>query len=108
MVGTEHVVCLLGRALEDDYHEGTHEEGPIYHLVCLVRSAVVEDSIVGVILVAEQPSQLSRVPMDHREVERSEIFVEREVCQVVVDIEEERILVILRWLCARNPIEFIC
>jgi hypothetical protein len=46
--------------------------------------------------------------MDHREVERSEIFVEREVCQVVVDIEEERILVILRWLCARNPIEFIC
>ena len=68
----------------------------------------MEDPIVGVILVTEQPRQLSRVPMDHREVERSEIFVEREVCQVVVDIEEERILVILRWLCSRNPIEFIC
>mgnify|MGYP003331584019 CR=1 FL=1 len=26
----------------------------------------------------------------------------------VVDVEEERILVILRWLCTRYPIELIC
>ena len=108
MVGTEHVPGLLRRAFQDDYHESTHEERPIDHLVRLIGSAIMEDTIVGVVLVAQQPGQFPRIPMHHRQVQRTEIFVEREVRQIVVDIEEECILVILWWLCARDPIEFIC
>ena len=46
--------------------------------------------------------------MDHRKIEGTEIFVEWEVCQIVVDIEEEGILVILWWLGSRHPIQFVC
>ena len=108
VVGAEHVPGLLGGAFQDDDHEGTHEECPIYHFVRLVRSAIMEDSIVGVILVAQQPCELPRIPVDHRQVQGSEIFVEWEVCQVVVDVEEKCILVILRWLCTGDPVKFIC
>jgi len=107
VVGSEHVPCLLGGALQNDYHESTHQECAIDHLVSLVGGTIVKDTIVGVVLVAEQPSQLARIPMDHCQVQGTEIFVEREVRQIIVDIEEECILVILRWLCARYPIQFV-
>jgi hypothetical protein len=107
VVGSEHVPCLLGGALQNDYHESTHQECAIDHLVSLVGGTVVKDTIVGVVLVAQQPSQLARIPMDHCQVQGTEIFVEREVRQIIVDIEEECILVILRWLCARYPIQFV-
>jgi hypothetical protein len=58
----------------------------------------MEDTIVGVVLVAKESGQFPRIPMDHGQVEGTEIFVEWEVCQIVVDIEEEGILVILWWL----------
>ena len=45
--------------------------------------------------------------MDHGQIEWTEIFVEREVRQVIVNIEEERVLVVLRWLGARDPVELI-
>ena len=52
MVRSEHVIGLLCLALEYDNHECTHEKSAIDHLISLVRSAVVEDTIVGVVLVA--------------------------------------------------------
>jgi hypothetical protein len=38
--------------------------------------------------------------MHHGQVQRSKIFVEWEISEIVVDIEKECILVILRWLRA--------
>jgi len=108
MVWAEHVPRLFRSALQNYYHKGTHEECPIDHLIGLVGSAVVEDPIVGVVLVPQQPGELPRIPVHHRQVQGPEVFVEREVCQVVVDIEEESILVILRWLGTGHPVEFIC
>ena len=67
----------------------------------------MEDSVVRVILIAKKSSEFTRVPVDHCEIEWTEIFVEWEVCQVIINIEEERVLVVLRWLCTRNPIQFI-
>ena len=46
--------------------------------------------------------------MNHCQIQRSKIFVEGEIGQVVVDVEEESILVILRWLGVGNPKQFIC
>ena len=45
--------------------------------------------------------------MDHCKVERAEVLVEREVGQVVVDIEEESVLEVLRRLGIRNPVQLI-
>ena len=45
--------------------------------------------------------------MDHGEVERTEIFIEREVGQVVVNVKEESILEVLRRLCIRNPVQLV-
>ena len=59
MIRSEHIPCFLRRALENDDHEGTHEECPVDHLVRLVRRAVVEDTIVRVVLVSQQSGQLS-------------------------------------------------
>lgn len=68
----------------------------------------MEDPIVRVVLVPQQPGELPRIPVHHRQVQRSKIFVEWEVCQIVVDVEEEGILVILRWLRTGDPVKFIC
>lgn len=67
----------------------------------------MEDSVVRIVLVAKKPGEFTRVPMNHREIEWTEVFIEWEVCQVIINIEEERVLVVLRWLCTRNPIQFV-
>jgi len=41
--------------------------------------------------------------MDHSKVERSKVFVEWEVSQIIVDVEEKGILEILWRLCITNP-----
>jgi hypothetical protein len=46
--------------------------------------------------------------MDHGKIQRPKILVERKVIEVLVDIEEERILVILRWLDITNPEKLVC
>lgn len=33
MISSEGVICFLGRNLQHDYHEGTHEEGSIGQFV---------------------------------------------------------------------------
>ena len=53
MVRFEVLVSLLCGALEHDDHETAHEKCSIHHFVWLLRSAVVEDTIILVILVSE-------------------------------------------------------
>ena len=45
--------------------------------------------------------------MNHRQIEWSKVLVEREVRKVVVDIEEERVLVVLRWLRVGHPVQLV-
>ena len=42
--------------------------------------------------------------MHHSKVERTEVLVEREVGQIVVDVEEESVLKILWRLCVAYPV----
>ena len=107
MVWTEHVPCLLCRAFQNNYHERSHQESAINHLISFLSGTVVEDAVIGIILVSEQPGQFSGVPMHHCQVQRTEIFIEREIRQVIINIEEKSILVILGWFRVRNPIQFV-
>ncbi len=104
MIGFEGCVSLLGGALHDDDHEAGHEEGPVDHLVGLLAGAVVEHSVFLVVLVFQKSRQFSRVPMDHGQVQRSEILVERKICKIVVNVEEVGVFVILRRLGVRHPV----
>ena len=94
VVWPEHVVCFFRGALEDDDHEATHEERSINHLVGFLRRAVVENSILRIVFVLQKSGELTGKPMDHRQVERPEIFIEGEVSQVIVNVEEEGVLVV--------------
>ena len=46
--------------------------------------------------------------MDHSKVQRSKVFVEWEVRQIIVDVEEEGVLEVLWWFGIGNPVEFVC
>lgn len=59
-------------------------------------------------MISEETSELSGVSVNHSKVERSEVLVEWEVSQIVVDIEEECVLEILWRSEVTNPIELIC
>ena len=108
-VGLELLMCLLGRHLKDDYAKGAHEESSVDHLVSRVRrAAVVEDAVLRVVLVAEEAGQLAAVPVHHGEVQRAEVLVEGEVSEVVVDVEKEGVLKVLRRLLITDPVEFVC
>jgi len=45
--------------------------------------------------------------VDHGQVERTKVLVEREVCQISVDVEKKRIFIILGRLTVRHPIKFV-
>ena len=45
--------------------------------------------------------------MHHGKVERTKVLVEREVGEIVVNIEEESVLEILRRLCVRHPVQLV-
>ena len=67
----------------------------------------MENFVILEIFITEKSSELAGKSMHHRQNQRSKILVEGEIRQVVVDVEEESILIILRWLCVRNPKQFI-
>ena len=46
--------------------------------------------------------------MSHGKVEGSKVFVEWEVRQIIVDVEEEGVLEVLWWFGIGNPVEFVC
>ena len=104
-VSTELFVSLLGGHLEDDDHEGAHEERSVDHLVAgLGGAAVVEDAVLRVRLVAEESGELTAVAVNHGKVERAEVLVEGEVAQIIIDVEEECVLEILWRLEIRHPV----
>lgn len=108
VVWLELLVSLLSRHLEDDDHEGSHQESTIDHLVTWVaRTAVVEYPVLRVVLVSQETGQLSGVSVDHGQVEGAEVAVEWEVGEVVVDIEEEGVLEVLWGLCITHPVQLI-
>jgi len=53
VVRLEAFVRLLSRALQDDDHETSHEEGTINHLVWFFRSAIVKHPIFLIVLILE-------------------------------------------------------
>ena len=58
-VATEFSMSLLSGVLFNDDHEGSHKESAIDHFVWLFTRAIVEHSIVRVILVLEKSGELS-------------------------------------------------
>ena len=108
MVWFEHSVSLVSSHLEDDHHEGTHEESSVDHSVSSSsRATVVEDFVLRIALISKKSCELSGVSVHHSQVKWSEILVEREVSEVVVNVEEECVLVVLWSLGITDPIEFI-
>ena len=67
----------------------------------------MEDAVLRIVLVLQKSGELTRKPVDHGEVERPEIFIEREVRQIVVDVEEEGVLVVLRRVRTGHPVQFV-
>ena len=45
--------------------------------------------------------------MDHGKVKRTEVLIEWEVGQIIIDVEEEGVLEVLRRLGIRNPVELV-
>ena len=107
VVGLQNLICLLRRTLEDNDHEAAHKESTVDHLVWLLGCAVMEDTILLVVLVSEQSCELPGVPMDHGEVQRTEVLVEWHVSKVIIDVEEEGIFVVLGRLVVRNPVQLV-
>ena len=108
VVRLKFLECLLGGHFKNDDHEGPHQESPVDHPVAGVsRGAVVENSILLVVLVSQKSGELSGVSMNHCQIQGAEVLVEWEVGQIVVNIEEESVLVVLRRLRVTNPVQFI-
>ena len=60
VVRLELLVGVVGRHLQNDDHEGAHQEGSVHHLgAWLRRGAVVEHSVVRVVLVTEESCELT-------------------------------------------------
>ena len=45
--------------------------------------------------------------MNHRKIERPKVFVEREISEVVVDVEEKGVSVVLWRLTVSNPVQLV-
>ena len=108
LVRAELLMGLLCCHLEDDDHEGTHQESSVHHLVAWFGcTAVVEDAVLLIRLVSQKSGKLSRVSMNHREIKRPKVLVEREVLQIIVDVEEESIFEVCWRLQIRDPVQFV-
>lgn len=100
VVWLELLIGLLSGHFEDDDHESSHQECSIDHPITWTpRTAVVEYPVLRVVLVSEESCQLSGVSVHHGKVQGSEILVEWEIGQIIVNIEEEGVLKILWRLC---------
>lgn len=54
VIWPKHIPRLLSRALQDDYHESTHQKSTVNHLVSFVTGAIVENPIIRIVLIPEQ------------------------------------------------------
>ena len=108
MIWSELLVGLVCRHLKDHNHEGAHQESSVDHFVTgIPRGAVMENTILLVILISKESGKFSSISVNHSKVQWAEVLVEWEVSEIVVDVKEECILVVLWCLVIRNPIEFI-
>lgn len=67
----------------------------------------MENSILLKFSISQQPGELPGEPMNHSEIERTEILIEGEVLEIIINIEEESIFEILWCFAVRYPIEFV-
>ena len=108
LVRAELLMGLLRCHFEDDDHEGAHQECSVHHLVARFScTTVVEDAVFLIRFISEKSGELPRVAMNHGEIKRPKVFVEREVLQVIIDVEEKCILEICRRLQIRDPVQFV-
>lgn len=103
-IGFESGKWLLSCLIENDDLEATHKESTIDQFCWIVGIAVVEDSIILVRFVSQKSGKFSRESVYHGEIKRTEVFVEREVGQVIIHVEEECVFVILWWLRIWDPV----
>ena len=105
MIWLELLKCVVSTHLKNDDHKCTHQEGSIDHLVTwIIWWAIVKHSVGRIVLISEKSGQLSWVSMDHGKIQWSKIFVEWEVCQVVINVEEEGVFKVLWWFDIRDPV----
>ena len=98
MIRLEHFIGMFSGNFENDYTERGHQEGAVHHFVRFLRGAVVEDPVILIILIPEESCQLSRVSVNHCEVQWSEVFIKWEILEIIINVEKEGIFVVLRWL----------
>jgi len=60
MIWSESLPSLVRSHLQDDYHEGTHQEGTIDHFVSWIGGgAIMENPVLGVVLISEEARKLT-------------------------------------------------
>ena len=133
MVLTKRLEGILCLHFEDHNHEGTHQEAGIGELGRIGAGTVMENPCICARCLAVgliELGELTAEAMNHGQVEGSEILVEWHINQIlnvnnimskvqkwseklpiantyVINIEEEGILVVLRWLGVRHPVKAI-
>lgn len=103
----EACVGLFGGITQDNDLETPHQECAVDHLRGFRTRTVVEDSTLLVGLVSQQPSQLPSESVGVCKRVGTEVFIEWKVHQVIVDVEKEGVLVVLRRLLVSYPEQFV-
>lgn len=91
VVRTESLPCFFCALLQDNNHEGSHEEGSITLLV-VVEASVVVNLIILVLLIVHELLKLLAEEMNFSKVKWTEIGEVWFVNQIVVDAEVEGVL----------------
>jgi len=108
-VGSKRFHNLITVLLQDDEHEGSNEECRVRHVNTIVSGLreVVNFGLAGILLASEKLLKFAAVAMYVCEVQGSEILVEGRVTKFVIDVEEERVLDVLRGISIRNPVKLV-
>ena len=104
VVRAESLPGIIGRLVQDDDHEGTHEEGCIT-LLGVVKGSIMVDLVVLVLLVIHELLQLFAKQMDLSEIQWPKVCKERLVHQIIVNAEVEGVLTGLRRVLIADPVE---
>lgn len=67
----------------------------------------MENLVCLEVFVSQKTSELAGEPVHHRKIKGTKIFIEGEVRQIVVNVEEEGVLVVLGRLQVGHPIQLI-
>ena len=109
MVAFELLIGRICAHFQNHDAKGTHEESPVDHFMSLVCArAVVENFVFRVSLISEKSGQFTAVPVHHGEIQRSKVFVEREISEISINVEEKCVFEVLRRLHIRYPVQLVC